>query len=712
MSDVRVESFDVNASNNSTHTLTTAVGDVSNAFIKINNNTIRTSAGRTTSQGNLSPADVALGVQLTNTSTLTFSGSTQINKFIGEVWEYTGRAGGANEFLKRGQVAVTLAGGLNTARVSVSGVVSAAKVVPFLNGLECTQSSSGNWHQATLGVRFDTATNEVVVSRRANGTAVTAYISVVEFTGSNWTVASASSNNHDSSRELVTLSADITNWNTAFIEATGEGDTAESGLSDLMFLPYPGTDTDNVYVDYQTGDSDARNDGTAYVYVMRNPDMLVTRAIDNDVQEQDGAYSTDVTFPAGTNTTRDLDQLALEWFVDTSGTGTAFFRGGLGARITDATGTIQHWVHRSGNDVKAAYAVIDLSQLDDPAPPAATGTSVPLQIAPNQVTGTHTNMPLLIVPADTPLGTLTLAQARSIRFYSDENETTELAREVVSASEIHVKVPSVANLTMIYANYDGTRSDYAVTDTYGAQAVWLDYEFVLHGNGYTDSTGNYNPASGGGTITFPQGKLGNSIRTVNGRINLSAVVLSNTVDKTMQFWAKPDSAANIYNTTGRGYFFDVRNDNNRSIYSHGDSGLNPNTPTFWDNTSSSFQTFGTAPTLSTANFNAIHYVHNETTNSMALYVDGNIVGSITTGDIQFASNGSGQHLFAQGVGFSDSDNFHGNLDEIRLRAAQLTADWINTEYNNQNDNASFWQSPPTTGTSYRFIPQINQFGGL
>ena len=107
------------------------------------------------------------------------------------------------------------------------------------------------------------------------------------------------------------------------------------------------------------------------------------------------------------------------------------------------------------------------------------------------------------------IGVTTLAEAQSIRVYADEAKTVEWAREIVSATEMHVKVPSLTSTVDIYVDWDGVRSDYAVGATYGRNAVWVDYEFVSHDGGGTDSTGNHSTtAEGGVTSGGITGKIG------------------------------------------------------------------------------------------------------------------------------------------------------------------------------------------------------------
>jgi len=91
------------------------------------------------------------------------------------------------------------------------------------------------------------------------------------------------------------------------------------------------------------------------------------------------------------------------------------------------------------------------------------------------------------------LGITTLAEAQSVRVYADSGKSTEWAREIVSATEMHVLVPSLTSSTEIFVDWDGVRSDYAVGATYGRNAVWVDYVGVWHLEDLTsivDSTGN------------------------------------------------------------------------------------------------------------------------------------------------------------------------------------------------------------------------------
>ena len=368
---IKVESFDRNVdTDGSTFTLSNDVGATSSAFIKLNTGTRKTSAGPTGSTGNTAPHIGAVGLVLSDTATVTVERSNAtVVKVMGEVWRYEGNAGAANEFIVRDRVAVSLSG--SSVSTAISGISDVDNVVPFITGYTINNTSVSNWHDATIAAHMDDSGN-LIVSRNNSGTAGTVYVDVVEFTGSNWTVCHGYSSSHDTAEQIITLNTDsdgvggstcdVSDWDTAtIIEATMEGDSSETGLSDTLALVRPGTTTTSVVFDLQQ-DSNARNDGEAWIHVLQNDDLVVNRASDANISEGNGSYGT-ATWPAGATTTADLDTLSLEWFTDTSGVGTAHMRGGLHARITDAAGTIQHWIHRSGNTVGVEYGVVELGNL-------------------------------------------------------------------------------------------------------------------------------------------------------------------------------------------------------------------------------------------------------------------------------------------------------------------------------------------------------------
>lgn len=400
---VAVEGFDWATSGaDDTLTLTNDVGDLDNAFVRVTSAGTRSGgSGPTGSTSNQGPNNM-LAVELTATDTLTArrSSTTTEQKVFGEVWRYLGPSGGANEFISRGVYAISLGTG-TSASTAVTGLADRNKAVPFLVGVVTDQSSRSEFNRATIDVYIDGSGN-VVAQRGEGGSALTAYVQVVEFVGANWSVGHGVSASHDSVVETVTLNTDSTgtggstfdvgDWSTALIiAATMEGDTNETGLADTLANVEPGASTTTVNFDIDTADEDAANDGEAHFHVIQHDDLSVFREVITSISETNGGANNSIGFPTGTPTDRNLDQLSVgEWYVSTSGTGTAHLRGALGAVITDATGTVEHWVHRSGNNVRVTWAVADLTGITDTASGAETGTGTGTVTFSGSATGLRT----------------------------------------------------------------------------------------------------------------------------------------------------------------------------------------------------------------------------------------------------------------------------------------------------------------------------------
>ena len=305
----------------------------------------------------------------------------------------------------------------------------------------------------------------------------------------------------------------------------------------------------------------------------------------------------------------------------------------------------------------------------------------------SDVPSTLTNYPAYVDLSR--LGITTLAEAQSVRCYSDSAKTTELAREIVSVEEMHVLVPSLTSSYVLYVDWDGVSADYAVTDTYGRNAVWVDYEAVWHfESDATDSSGTYSAGTVTGATNGAQ-QIGNGydFDGTNDKIDLGRITaLESKQQITHQMWHSSDLTTDrmLWGTpdigSGNGWeayyeeatvkvYFAVRSVANRFNYPV--TNMTANVPYLW------------------------HIVYNGTIagniNRFKLYQNAtNMSGSGTyTGTIEGTSQTSTGN-FVLGERPGGTFDLNGTFDEMRIRLSVLSDNWITTEYNNQSDEAGFW----------------------
>ena len=331
-----------------------------------------------------------------------------------------------------------------------------------------------------------------------------------------------------------------------------------------------------------------------------------------------------------------------------------------------------------------------------------------IPVVAGKVTGTLSDFPVLIQPsAISGFGSITLAEAQSIRIYTDEAKTTELAREVVAADEIWVKVTSLSTSSVLYVDYDGIRSDYAVTATYGRNNVWSDYAAVWHmeedpsTTNIVDATGNGIALSSQGSMTSGDSVAGpfgskaiefdgvNDALAVTGATSLEP----DTSDFTMQCWGKPITAGVgrepvIWKGVDSGSGFGT--DWYHMEYDFGGDGK-----IGWGiDDGSAFDGLRGAD-ISTSyglnSWNLWHAVRDHGSN-MKMFQDGVQIGSVakTQGDV--SPNGT----------FYIARNYTGDysnvvVDEVRIRRSILSADWISAEEENMRDNGAFWGTASDIG---------------
>jgi hypothetical protein len=307
-----------------------------------------------------------------------------------------------------------------------------------------------------------------------------------------------------------------------------------------------------------------------------------------------------------------------------------------------------------------------------------------------RVPSTQSNFPVYVDLSR--LGITTLAEAESVRVYADSAKTTEWAREIVSATEMHVKVPSMTSTTSMYVDYDGVRADYAATDTYGRNAVWSAYTASWRLQNTTGSTGTYDLTNNGADLV--SAKIGSGYdfggTSQDDRLETSTDAPTTLNTWTASAWVKMDTLVNFAGVFSK--LSTTRNgagaNQNFILIVHNDGTIGANPGGSW--------VFSSAASITTGVWYKLHWVRSGS--QIAYYVNGTARGTSTYSN----SNSSGFKFFiGSWVSTVNDYRLDGIIDEVTFIQSAQTANGITTEYNNQNDEADFWGTWSNVATAKR-----------
>lgn len=320
----------------------------------------------------------------------------------------------------------------------------------------------------------------------------------------------------------------------------------------------------------------------------------------------------------------------------------------------------------------------------------------------NYVSGSSnlTNFPVLInLGSDSDLAARALSNGYDLVFTSSDG-TTKLSHEIdkfTSATgdlQAWVKVPTLnaTSDTQLYLYY----GNYAATNQANATDVWTGngYAGVWHlsqspgatAPQFTDSLGVNH---GTGTVLVAGDQLackidgGIDFASSNDWISMpNGSALRPTGAMTASAWIK------INSYSGSGRIFSKQGGTSARAWNLG-----------LESTDSSIS-FGVATNASTM-ISASSAAHPSTgtwvyavgvfepSTAVRVYVDGSESGTNTTSipASQFSNNGFGPRI---GMSVNNTGDFNGQIDEVRLSSVARSADWIATEYANQNVPTTFY----------------------
>lgn len=325
-----------------------------------------------------------------------------------------------------------------------------------------------------------------------------------------------------------------------------------------------------------------------------------------------------------------------------------------------------------------------------------------------------TNFPVLLTEANILSATFdnTDNGGGDVRFSSDLAGNTQLACEVVKwdtstdKAEVWVKIPTVEYDadTVFYLWGDNTgQSQPSASDTYGSQAVWSGYAPVLHLNGTDGATSTTDSSSGGKTFTFggnaqidtdykPWGQSsalfdgnGDYIETAD-----SADFAFGSGEFTIDVWYRraggDGTRRGISNqvdstaaSTNQGHLLAHWGTGSDGVPTNGIAGrIDSGSSSYWINSNSG---------ITDSNWHKITLVRRS--NTLYMHVDG-VQQTATANLTGVTANDSAYKLALGKLGESTYWYLNGSLKEYRIiKGTGRTADWITTEYNNQNSPSTF-----------------------
>ncbi|MDB9721196.1 choice-of-anchor D domain-containing protein, partial [Winogradskyella sp.] len=206
------------------------------------------------------------------------------------------------------------------------------------------------------------------VQKGANTNNVTVYITLVEFTGSNWTVLHGDSGNTAGDNGSITLrsnadgtgtATNVSDWREAVIFSHHRGDNDSNGTNQAIEDNWPIMDpgANNQTVDWSfSGGHDSNGTNRQFIHVINNTDLNVTRF--QNTSNSDNETTIDITSASLTN----LNEALIVGSSISNGGGTAYGRGWRNYYFNSTT-EAAHWSHRSGNTMSHEIQIIDLSNL-------------------------------------------------------------------------------------------------------------------------------------------------------------------------------------------------------------------------------------------------------------------------------------------------------------------------------------------------------------
>ena len=353
----------------------TPVSSTSKAFALPASNR-KTHSGFSSSESVTEGDDMAGATRLTANGTVKYYRETEsasgAMRFNTSIWEYTGPSGGVNEFIVRGRYIASLpAGGtglgytFTNIDVSGAGIVSPNKVVPFITGIMNDDETNGS--DSSTGIAHLSSSTNLVVRKGTTSNNVTIFITLVEFTGSNWSVlhGDISSTSNTGSITLYDgydatgTATDVSSWNNAIIITQSKAESSSSGgVKEYLYSQWPivapGPDTQTVNWNFNAARTTTGNSSRHFIHVLDNSILNITRVTDTQ-------NSVSGTVDISSAALMDINQSMIIGSTISNGSGNGYGRGWRNYQINPSNiNEATHWCHRSGSILSHNLQIIDL----------------------------------------------------------------------------------------------------------------------------------------------------------------------------------------------------------------------------------------------------------------------------------------------------------------------------------------------------------------
>jgi hypothetical protein len=358
-----------------------------------------------------------------------------------------------------------------------------------------------------------------------------------------------------------------------------------------------------------------------------------------------------------------------------------------------------------------AQPVADVRVDDTPSIDAAVDAAVPdghvrrIDLVDAKIRGgPHTNFPVLISLTASWLldkangGDVTRPDGFDIYFSADAAGATRLAHDVELYDPAGgtlvswVRIPSLAAQSVLYIHY-GSRT--ITTDQQDVAAVWSQgYVLVVHMNGTGDASANAAQVVG---VTSGQaaGRVGPA-RIFNGDDDYIDAGSDAPLDDiftgggTAEAWFNATgwgegSRGRLFDKGGNnGWIFYLYNTNSRATlaFFHGSTGTTAGT---WLAPDGSIA-------LDAWHHVAVVYNKDLVANLPNLYINGVLQTTLTVVNVpSTAMDSDAAATLYLGTNANAGDRtFHGLLDEMRMSSVPRSTAWLQTQYANQSDPATFY----------------------